>query len=182
MSLSSREKKDFINSLEFLFFIEDLRGYLRKNDETENRAIKRFIDLIEDHCRWSCYNVKYYLAILMDYVFWQSREFYLKTMKEFISHELTGREFSEKFFWQILKNRKEYQILEKDFKKQRELELDPKIYNFSKILDDFYLLVSAFDGDEEPDEGESVFLTENKLRQIVKDVLPRLEKYFIEET
>jgi hypothetical protein len=40
------------------------------------------------------------------------------------------------------------------------------------------LALEAFD--EEPEPDDSGFLTEDQLRQIVKDVLPRVEQYFIE--
>jgi hypothetical protein len=64
-------------------------------------------------------------------------------------------------------------------KKQETLELNPKSYQFSKIISDFYLALEAFD--DEPEPGDSSFLSENQLRQIVKDVLPRVEKYSLEE-
>ena len=97
-------------------------------------------------------------------------------MQKFVSHELTGAEFVSKFFFKILNDRKESSILKKDFKRQAKLELNPKSYQFSEIIDNFYLALEAFDEEPEPED-----LTEDQLRQIVKDVLPRVEKYFIEE-
>ena len=38
-------------------------------------------------------------------------------MQKFVSHELTGAEFVNEFFFKILNDRKEYSILEKDFKR-----------------------------------------------------------------
>jgi hypothetical protein len=35
--------------------------------------------------------------------------------------------------------------------------------------------------DEEPEPGDSSFLTEDQLRQVVKNVLPKVEQYFIDE-
>lgn len=100
-------------------------------------------------------------------------------MQKFVSHELTGTEFISEFFFKILNDRKEYSILQKDFKRQAKLELNPKSYQFSEIIDNFYLALAAFD--KEPEPGDSGFLTKDQLRQIVKDVLPKVEKYFIEE-
>jgi len=73
----------------------------------------------------------------MDHVFWQYREFYLEEMQKFVSHELTGREFVNNCFFKLLNDRDEYGNLLKDFKKQETLELNPKSYQFSTIIDDF---------------------------------------------
>ena len=90
------------------------------------------------------------------------------------------------FYFKLLNDIDEANLLKKDFKKQERLELNPKSYQFSKIISDFYFALEAFD--DEPEPGDSSFLSkrsavisENQLRQIVKDVLPRVEKYFLEE-
>ena len=100
-------------------------------------------------------------------------------MQKFVSHELTGREFVDHFYFKLLNDIDEANLLKKDFKKQETLELNPKSYQFSKIISDFYFALEAFD--DEPEPVDSSFLSENQLRQIVKDVLPRVEKYFLEE-
>ena len=96
-----------------------------------------------------------------------------------MSHELTGREFVDHFYFKLLNDIDEANLLTKDLKKQETLELNPKSYQFSKIISDFYFALEAFD--DEPESEDSSFLNENQLRQIVKDVLPRVEKYFLEE-
>lgn len=60
---------------------------------------------------------------------------------------------------------------------QAKLGLNPRSSQFSEIINNFYLPLETFD-EESEDLG---FLTEYQLRQIAKDVLPRVEKYFIEE-
>lgn len=179
MTFSKEDRKKSIESLEFFFFLGDLHLSLLKKNDTENSAIKEFIDVINSHYSWQYYKIHHYATSLRDHVFWESSEFYLKSMQKFIFHELTGAEFVSEFFFKILNDRKEYSILEKDFKRQAKLELNPKSYQFSEIIDNFYLALEAFD--EEPEAEDSGFLTEDQLRQIVKDVLPRVEKYFIEE-
>ena len=62
---------------------------------------------------------------------------------------------------------------------QEDLKKSIQSLEFFFFLGDFYLALEAFD--REPEPGDSGFLTEDQLRQIVKDVLPRVEKYFIEE-
>jgi len=108
-----------------------------------------------------------------------SSKFYLETMQKFVSQELSGEEFVTRIFFRILNDRKESSILEKDFQKQKRLELNPKIFQFSEIIDNLYLPLEAFD--EEPEVGDSACLTEDQLRQVVKNVLPKVEKYFIDD-
>jgi|APDOM4702015191_1054821.scaffolds.fasta_scaffold289534_2 hypothetical protein len=179
MKFFQDDRRKSIESLEFFIFLADLYFSLLKKNDTENRFIQEFIEVIKSHYVWQAYKIGDYSTSLRDHVFWQSREFYLKSMQKFVSHELTGAEFVNQFFFKILNDRKEYSILEEDFKSQATLELNPKSYQFSEIIDNFYLALEAFD--DEPEPEDSAFLTEDQLRQIVKNVLPRVEKYFIEE-
>ena len=100
-------------------------------------------------------------------------------MQKFVSHELSGSEFVSTIFFRILKDKKESNLLKKDFERQATLELNPKIFQFSKIISSLYLVLEAFD--EELEVEDSACLTEDQLRQIVKDVLPKVQKYFIDE-
>ena len=178
----NEDRKQSIESLEFFFLLHDFYLHLlKKKEETnpKNSAINEFVDAIKNYDRWQFYRIKNYVDSLRDYVFWQYREFYLREMQKFVSHELTGREFVDHFYFKLLNDIDEANLLKKDFKKQETLELNPKSYQFSKIISDFYFALEAFD--DEPEPGDSSFLSENQLRQIVKDVLPRVEKYFLEE-
>ena len=62
-------------------------------------------------------------------------------------------------------------ILQKNFKKQK---LNP----ISTIISNLDLALEAFDEEKELDD--SIHLTEDQLRQIVKNILPKVEKYFID--
>ena len=55
-------------------------------------------------------------------------------MQKFVSHELTGREFVDHFYFKLLNDIDEANLLKKDFQKQETLELNPKSYQFSKII------------------------------------------------
>jgi hypothetical protein len=63
----------------------------------------------------------------------------------------------------------------KDFEKQSTLELNPKIFQFSKTIGDFELVLEGFI--PEPTTN----LTEDELRQIVNNVLPKVQKYFTDK-
>lgn len=62
-----------------------------------------------------------------------------------MSHESTGKEFVDHFYFKLLNDIDETNLLEKDFKKQETLELNPKSYKFSQIISDFYFALEAFD-------------------------------------
>ena len=72
--------------------------------------------------------------------------------------------------------KKRYRILETEFEKQETLELNPEIFQFSKVIKNLEDALEAFS--EEPDP-ELPYLTEDQLREIVKDHLPKVRKYFI---
>ena len=65
--------------------------------------------------------------------------------------------------------------MRKDFEKQATLELTLKTYKFSKIISDFEFLLEAFV------LQRTTNFTDDELRQIVKDILPKVQKYFPNE-
>jgi len=173
------DRKESIESLEFFFFLGDVYFSLLEKNDTENSRIQEFIDAVGKNYYWQYYKIRNYGTSLRDHVFWKSSEFYLETIQKFVSHELSGEEFVTRIFFRILNDRKESSILEKDFQRQKRLELNPKIFQFSEIIDNLSLPLEAFD--KEPEVGDSARLTEDQFRQVVKNVLPKVEKYFIDD-
>lgn len=179
MRFLESDRKKSVESLEFCFFLNDLYIYLLTQTDTKNRLIQNFRNTIQDN--WLCQydKIKDYTTILKDYIFWRSNKIYLESMEKFVCHKLSGSEFVQIVFFQLLENRAEYRFLEEDFDKQLTLELNPKIFQFSKVIDDLYLVLESFDN-QDPGDG-SFYITESQLRQLVKnDVLPKLQKYFID--
>ena len=164
-----------IKSLEFFFFLEETYFSLLKNNNSKNIQIQEFIDLIGNNYYWHDYKVQNYITSLRDYVFWESSEIYLDNMKKFVSHQCSGSDFACTVYFLIRKNKKESECLIKDFEKQSALELNPKTFQFSKIISDFEFVLEGFI--PEP----TINLTEDELRQIVKNVLPKVQKYFTDE-
>lgn len=118
---------------------------------------------------------KNYITSLKDYVFWQSKEIYLDNIKKFVSHKCSASDFARTVYFLIRNDLQEYKDLIEDFKKQETLELNPRSFQFSKIISDFELILEdcGFSG--------TINLTDDELRQIVKDTLPKVEKYFTDE-
>ena len=110
----NEDRKESIESLEFFFFLQDFYFHLLKKKEKtnpKNSAINKFVDAIKSYDRCQFYRTQNYVDSLSDYVFWQYREFYLEAMQKFVSHELTGREFVDHFYFKLLNDIDEANIL-----------------------------------------------------------------------
>ena len=147
---------------------------LNKN-KSENILIQEFLDSLNNHRYWQLRKVEDYLVTLHDYVFWQSREIYLESMENFVAQKWNGSEFVSTAYYILLSDKRKSHILETEFKKQETLELNPEIFQFSKIIKNLEDALEAFS--EEPNP-ELPYLTEDQLREIVKDHLPKVRKYF----
>lgn len=183
-------RKQSIQSLQFLFFLKDFYFSLLKKTDTENIRenilIREFVEAIGKNYYWQLYKISDYLTLLHDFVFWQSRQIYLTNMEKFAAGELSGLEFVNRVYYTILADKKDSKILETDFERQATLDLNPDMFQFSKVIGDFEFVLSIFDDepeideDEEPEIGQSSFLTEDQLRGIIKKELPKIQKYFID--
>lgn len=153
-----------IESLEFCFFLKEIYFSLLEKNNSKNNQIQEFIDIIGKNYYYQSYQIKDYITSLRDYVFWESSEIYLENMKKFVSHECSAADFACTIYFLIRNDIKESECLIKDFEKQATLELNPKIFQFSKIISDFELVLEGFI--PEPTTN----ITEDELRQIVNNV------------
>ena len=111
-----------LNPWNFFFLLHDFYVHLLKKKEKtnpKNSAINEFVDAIKNYERQQVYKIQNYVDSLSDYVFWQYREFYLEEMQKFVSHELTGREFVDHFYFKLLNDIDEAKLLKKDFRNIR---------------------------------------------------------------
>jgi len=152
-------------------------NYLRSNYGTsKNILIVNFLKLLEWCCSLQLSQVEDYAQSLTDYIFWQSREFYLQSLRKFVAGELPGFEFVDQVLYSILSDKKEAQSLEKDFHRQVTIELDSKSFKFSKILLNLQLTLEAFD--DELEENSPGYFTEEEIRKWVELALRDMEEYF----
>jgi hypothetical protein len=185
-------RKQSIQSLQFLFFLKDFYFSLLKKSDTENIRenilIQEFVEAVGKNYYWQLYKISDYRTLLRDFVFWESSQIYLTNMEKFAAGELSGLEFVNRVYYTILADKKDSKILETDFERQATLELNSEIFQFSKVIGDFEFVLSIFDEepeideDEEPEIGQSSFLTEDQLREIIKKELPKIQKYFIDRS
>ena len=65
-----------IESLQFFLFITEIYFSLLEKNDSENKQIQEFIDVIGKNYYWQSFKNKNYITSLKDYVFWQSKEIY----------------------------------------------------------------------------------------------------------
>ena len=85
---------------------------------------------------------------MIDFVFWKSKEFYRETMQKFVLGELNALEFAQEFSNRLLAEKAQSNILLEDFQKQADIQLNPKSFQFSKIILNFELLLEVDQNDE----------------------------------
>ena len=164
-----------IESLQFFSFLTEIYFSLLEKNDSENNHINEFIDVLGKNYYWQSFKNRNYMTSLKDYVFWQSKDIYLEKMKKFVSHKCSASDFACTVYFLIRDNQKDFEGLVEDFEKQATLELNPKTFQFSKIISDFEFILDGFAFDQPTD------LTDDELRQIVKDNLPKVQKYFTDE-
>lgn len=171
---SENNRKEFIRSLEFFQCLTEVLNYLRNNyGQSKNTLILSLLQIL-GWCRDSQWNqIKDYGHLLTDYVFWQSREFYFEKLRNFVAGELDGSEFVAQVLYAILSDKNQALDLEEAFYQKRNIDLDPKSFQFSEIILNLLLPLEGFDAD--PNES---FFTEEELRKGVKLALKEIEKYF----
>lgn len=123
------------------------------------------------------------IQALTDQVFWGSSKFYRETMGKFVGGELNALEFAQEFSDRLLADKEEAQNLVEDFQKQANIELTPNIFEFSKIILDFELILEVYQNElEESQTGESsendLSFTQDSILEGVKCALEKINKYF----
>ena len=98
-------------------------------------------------------------------------------MWKFVEYELSIADFIAEVLYPSLSNTNEARDLREDFRRQANIELDPKSFGFSNIISGLIPILEGFD--EDPEES---FLTEEEFREIIQNLLIKVEKYFINES
>ena len=104
-------------------------------------------------------------------------------MRKFVGGELNALEFAQEFSDRLLADKEEANNLVEDFQKQADIELNPNIFEFSKIILDFELLLEVYQNKvEELETGESsennLSFTQNDIVEGVKHALEKINKDF----
>ena len=166
------DRSQSIELLEYYHFLHETYLLLREKNTSKNILIQEYLESLKNHMNWQFRKVEDSVVCLNDYVFWQSRDVYLISMEKFVAGELSGTEFTKNVYFTLLSDKRESRILGKDFEKQKTLEFNREIFQFSKLMKSFEDVLMMFNED----------FTEDRLREIVRDQLPRVQKYFTNES
>ena len=98
-------------------------------------------------------------------------------MRKFVAYELSTADFIAEVLYPSLSNINEARELAEEFRRQINIELDTRSFGFSKIISGLTPILEGFDQD--PEES---FFTEEEFREIIKNSLIKVEKYFINES
>jgi len=171
------DRSQSIKLLEYSHFLRESYLLLREKNTSQNILIEEFLESLKNHMYWQFRKVEDYVVSLNDYVFWQSRDIYLKSMEKFVAGELSGTKFTANVYFTLLSDKRESRILQREYEKQKTLELNRESFQFSKLIKSFEDVLMMFNVD--PDSED---FTEDELREIVREQLPRVQKYFTNES
>ena len=179
-----KNRNQSIDSLEFFYFLQKLLRSLRSTyGKSTNPFILDFLNGFEGYYSWESKKIYPYLQALTDQIFWGSSEFYRETMRKYIGGELNALEFAQEFSDRLLADREEANNLLEDFQKQANIELNPNIFKFSKIILDFELLLEVYQDEvEQLETGElsenDLSFTQDSILEGVKCALEKINTYF----
>jgi len=155
-------KQQSIESLEFFYFLHELLFPLvDEYENNKNPLITDFLKVLTSFYLGESKKVNAYRQALTDSVFWKSRKFYRETMQKFVTAELSSLEFAEEFSDRLLAQKAEANNLLKDFQKQANIELNPKSFQFSRIILEFELPLLAYQDEMEDLEAADQLTKDN---------------------
>ena len=185
MNIFLKENRNqFIQSLEFLYFLQELFFSLRsKYGKNTNPWIVDFLNVVDGLYSWEAKKIFPYSQALTDQVFWESSQFYRETMRKFVDGELNALEFAQEFSDRLLADREKANDLAEDFQKQADIELNPNIFEFSKLILGFQFPLEVYQNEvEELETGElsenDLSFTQDSILEAVKRALEKINKYF----
>ena len=185
MNIFLKENRNqFIQSLEFSYFLKKLFVFSRSTyGKSNNPLILNFLNVLEGLYTWESKTIYPYTQALTDQVFWGSSQFYRETMRKFVGGKLNALEFAQEFSDRLLADRERANNLVEDCQKQADIELNPNIFEFSKLILDFELLLEVYQNEaEDLETGElsenNLSFTQDSILEGVKCALEKINKYF----
>lgn len=183
--LKKKNRNQYIESLEFFYFLQELfLSLVGEYGKRTNPLILDFLKVLKGFYSWESKKLVAYNQALTDFVFWKSKEFYRETMQKFVVGELSALEFAQEFSDRLLAEKAELNILLEDFQKQADIELNPKSFQFSKIILNFELLLKVYQNElKEIEVGDQLSendlsFTEDSLKEGVRRELEEVNRYF----
>jgi hypothetical protein len=126
-------KSQAIEFLKYYFFLKDsyyLIALKTEKTRLENIQIKQFLETLEIQKDHELNKIEFYLISLNDYIYWQSKDIYLESMRNFVAEKSKSCEFVDSIYYQLIEDRRKTRLLQKDFEMQEKLELNLEISKF----------------------------------------------------
>ena len=120
-----------------------------------------------------------YSARISEYLHWSQKNYYLQIIKDFLNFKIDGKEFDKKFSKMVTVIEKKARLLFKNYEDLKRIKPSPRSLGFEMWISEIYLCCNAFYEDYDLKEGKNSFLkTEEQLRDAVKSLFPKIQKYF----
>lgn len=104
-NIFKRSRQQLIESLEFAYFLYDITISLEISYcKTNNQSIKFFLKVISWWRDWEFKQVSEYQQLLMDYPYWQLRQYYSQKIQKFVCGELSISDFIPEILYPSLSN------------------------------------------------------------------------------
>ena len=114
-----------------------------------------------------------YRVLIQDVIVWDSKQFYLDLLKDFLTNKIDGGTFCSKFLEIRYKNL--FRISEICNKIEEDIMPIPNFLytsesgNFAAALDDLFFEVERYDPDIDDSDWNEVGCSENQLRSIIQE-------------
>lgn len=118
----------------------------------------------------------HYSGWILEHLHWSNRSNYKKLMNDFLDAKICGRQFDEKFT-QMFTKIEDHPLVE-SYEGIKNLKLSPNSLGFEDLVYHIYVCCEEFFDEYDPkEEFDPVLRTEEQLREDVKNVLPKMQKY-----
>ena len=117
-------------------------------------------------------------ARISEHLYWLHKKEFKQLINDFLSFKINGKDFDQKFSQLVKKIEKESNL--ENSEKLKSIEINSKSLGFGTLISEIYLCCDEFFDEYNPKEEEfdPALKTEEQLRQAVKDLLPKIQKYY----
>lgn len=149
--------------------------YIRRLDyqqtlNEQNKSLK-----IEDYIEYL--KLLRYSSRLSEYLYWLKKDEYLQLIKNF---KINAEKFVDQFSKMVRAIDEEFELLSKNYKELKNIQPNSMSVEFETWISEIYLCCNEFYPDFREEERSEIPITktEEQLRDAVKNLLPKIQKYF----
>ena len=164
--------------IEILEEIKELSNKSEKLSDKVQTLLKRQKNIMEtndkNHARLLDYRI-----LFQDYTQWESRKEYFEIINDFLNKKIDGDNFCRQVGTLERRNLDEAKEIEENLRFKTDFHLTSEAINFSNVLGTLDSMIEIFDPTLNDSESSSYGLSENGLKDVVKDIIiPKFSKYY----